>query len=113
MSNSTESDMIEAPDFDAAHDKSGRAVWDDQGNSTWEWQTQPGVYSAEIDTQQLRQLVSAQLELLENSSKGISERIESKGCELAQHYSAVARHTTAPTAVIAAAYDPSARRKAY
>ena len=34
----------------------GRATWDDRGNSTWEWQTQPGIFTRDVDTQQIRAL---------------------------------------------------------
>jgi len=59
------SDLIEAPEFSGSESKSGRAVWDTRGNSSWEWQTQPGVFSNDINTQQLRKLEAGQLELLE------------------------------------------------
>ena len=55
-SNSNAVDVIDAADLVATESRSGRAVWDDRGNTTWEWQTQPGVFSRDIDTVQLRAL---------------------------------------------------------
>lgn len=48
-------DLIDAPDF-AVETGSGRATWDERGNSIWEWQTAPGVYSRDISLQQLQAL---------------------------------------------------------
>ncbi len=53
-------DLIDAPDLQPAN-RSGRATWDERGNSIWEWQTAPGVFSRDINAQQLE----AQLEALE------------------------------------------------
>jgi hypothetical protein len=68
MKKSHRLDLIEAPDFNTSETKSGRAVWDTRGNSSWEWQTQPGVFSNDINTQQLRALEAGQLELIERPS---------------------------------------------
>jgi hypothetical protein len=76
MKKSHGSDLIEAPDFNGTETKSGRAVWDIHGNSSWEWQTQPGVFSNDIDTQQLRKLEAGQLELLERPAPTLSEPAE-------------------------------------
>jgi len=56
------SDIIEAPEL-STQALSGRATWDDRGNSVWEWQTAPGVYSREISSQQLQALEAADLHL--------------------------------------------------
>jgi hypothetical protein len=57
-------DLIEAPDLHTATG-SGRPTWDERGNSIWEWQTAPGVYSREISPQQLRALESNELHLID------------------------------------------------
>jgi|GEM_PF-1901163 len=57
-------DLIEAPDL-AFTTGSGRATWDERGNSIWEWQTAPGVFSREISAQQLQALEANDLHLLD------------------------------------------------
>ena len=57
-------DLIEAPDLHTATG-SGRATWDERGNSIWEWQTAPGVYSREISAQQLQALAANNLHLMD------------------------------------------------
>ena len=64
MNNNHSNDFID--DSDIAYDRSsGRVTWDDRGNSVWEWQTAPGVYSRDADTQRVKTLQMADLELLE------------------------------------------------
>lgn len=36
--------------------RSGRAAYDERGNSVWEWQLETGVYSRDISTQRLKKL---------------------------------------------------------
>ncbi len=36
--------------------KSGRAAFDDRGQSTWEWRVDTGTFSRQIDTQRLKQI---------------------------------------------------------
>lgn len=59
-------DLIDAPDlvFDVS---SGRATWDERGNSIWEWQTAPGVYSREISAQQMQALEAPHLHLIDGN----------------------------------------------
>lgn len=57
-------DVVDAPDLRVATG-SGRATWDERGNSIWEWQTAPGVYSREISSQQLHALEATELSLAE------------------------------------------------
>jgi hypothetical protein len=59
-------DLIDAPDL-AFDTGSGRATWDERGNSIWEWQTAPGVYSREISAQQLQALEASHLHLLDGT----------------------------------------------
>ena len=48
--------------------RSGRAVWDERGNSIWEWQTQPGVYTRDISDHQLQQLEASHLTLVDHGA---------------------------------------------
>lgn len=57
-------DVIEAPDL-VTQGASGRATWDERGNGVWEWQTQPGVFTREISSQQMTQLEANQLQLVD------------------------------------------------
>lgn len=64
-------DVIDASELlDDPKQCSGRAVWDERGNSIWEWQTQPGVYSRDISDHQLLQLEASHLTLLDNGAPG-------------------------------------------
>lgn len=64
-------DFIEAPEF-KHHALSGRASWDARGNSVWEWQTAPGVYSREISSQQLQALQATELRVIDSTPGHIS-----------------------------------------
>lgn len=61
-------DIIDAPDLSTATG-SGRATWDERGNSIWEWQTAPGVFSREISSQQLHALEATELSLAEGEQQ--------------------------------------------
>lgn len=63
---SSSPDLIDAPDL-ALDTGSGRATWDERGNSIWEWQTAPGVYSRDISAQQLQALEARHLDLIDGS----------------------------------------------
>ena len=74
MNNTTDQvDLIEAPDLEGPS-VSGRASWDSRGNSVWEWQTAPGVYTRDIDTMQLRALQITDLCLADAESSAGYER---------------------------------------
>ena len=45
--------------------KSGRAVFDNQGRASWEWQTATGVFETDVSNEQLQRLEAAGLALLE------------------------------------------------
>lgn len=45
--------------------KSGRAVFDESGRTTWEWQTSTGVFERFITDEQLQRLESPTLAILE------------------------------------------------
>lgn len=66
MKSSNGKDVIDAPDL-VMKSGSGRAAWDERGNSVWEWQTEPGVFTREISSHQLTQLQTTQLRLVEPS----------------------------------------------
>ena len=51
---------------DAAGRKSGRAVFDNQGRASWEWQTATGVFEANVTHEQLQNLEAAGLALVES-----------------------------------------------
>ena len=58
-------DVIDANELlDSPRPRSGRAVWDERGNSVWEWQTQPGVFTRDISDLQLAQLEASHLSLV-------------------------------------------------
>lgn len=42
-----------------ATEPSGRIAFDDRGNATWEWRTDPGTFSRDIDTHRLKALQEA------------------------------------------------------
>ena len=45
--------------------KSGRAVFDNQGRASWEWQTATGVFETDVTNEQLQGLEAAGLALAE------------------------------------------------
>lgn len=45
--------------------KSGRAVFDNQGRASWEWQTATGVFETDVTHEQLQNLEAADLSVLE------------------------------------------------
>lgn len=48
--------------------KSGRAVFDNQGRASWEWQTATGVYETDVTHEQLQNLEASGLALVESES---------------------------------------------
>jgi hypothetical protein len=48
--------------------RSGRAAYDERGNSVWEWQLETGVYSRDISTQRLKKLDLNDLSIAETAS---------------------------------------------
>jgi hypothetical protein len=64
--NMNSSDVIDAAGLVDANPKSGRVVWDERGNSTWEWQTRPGVFTRDIEPEQLLKLEASHLRLVES-----------------------------------------------
>jgi hypothetical protein len=67
-------DLIDATDLLAPELRSGRATWDDRGNSIWEWQTQPGVFSRDVSDEQLERLQAPQLRIVETPSPRLVPR---------------------------------------
>jgi len=52
---------------------SGRIAFDDRGNATWEWRTDTGTFSREIDTQRLKALQEAAAKDLASDSPTASD----------------------------------------
>ena len=73
MNRNYQNDVIDAPVM-TRNQSSGRVAWDERGNSVWEWQTEPGVYSRDADTQRVKALQIADLELLDAPVPG-NERV--------------------------------------
>jgi hypothetical protein len=55
--------------------KSGRAVFDNQGRASWEWQTATGVFQTDVTNEQLQGLEAAELALVESEPATASGRI--------------------------------------
>lgn len=47
--------------------RSGRATFDERGNSVWEWQLETGVYSKDVSTQRLKKLELDDLSIAETA----------------------------------------------
>jgi hypothetical protein len=52
---------------------SGRIAFDDRGNATWEWRTDTGTFSREIDTQRLKALQEAAAAGLAQDSPAVAD----------------------------------------
>lgn len=52
---------------------SGRIAFDDRGNATWEWRTDTGTFSREIDTQRLKALQEAAATHLAQDSSAVPD----------------------------------------
>jgi hypothetical protein len=55
--------------------KSGRAVFDNQGRASWEWQTATGVFETDVSNEQLQRLEAAGLALLEAEPSPAAGRV--------------------------------------
>ena len=55
--------------------KSGRAVFDNQGRASWEWQTATGVFETDVTSEQLQGLEAAGLSVLETEPATTSGRV--------------------------------------
>ncbi len=93
--NSSAHDLIDAPDL-AVDFSSGRATWDERGNSIWEWQTAPGVYSREISAQQLQALEARNLHLMDGVQAPTELTIWSRNARV----TAAARAGDAPETIL-------------
>lgn len=69
----------------AADDKrSGRVAFDSRGNSVWEWQVQTGVYSRDVNTENVRKLDLDDLSLEDTAAvRSLSEQPERSARETA------------------------------
>jgi hypothetical protein len=52
---------------EASERKSGRAVFDNLGRGTWEWQTATGVFEANVTHEQMQQLEASELSLADSN----------------------------------------------
>lgn len=57
-------DVIDAPNLHS-RTGSGRISFDERGNGVWEWQTQPGVFTRDISSEQLHRLQDTDLRLVD------------------------------------------------
>jgi hypothetical protein len=55
--------------------KSGRAVFDNQGRASWEWQTATGVFQTDVTNEQLQSLEAADLAVVESEPETTSGRV--------------------------------------
>jgi hypothetical protein len=55
--------------------KSGRAVFDNQGRASWEWQTATGVFATDVTNEQLQGLEAAGLAVVESEPTLPSGRV--------------------------------------
>ena len=55
--------------------KSGRAVFDNQGRASWEWQTATGVFETDVTSEQLQGLEAAGLAVVESEPVTTSGRV--------------------------------------
>jgi hypothetical protein len=55
--------------------KSGRAVFDNQGRASWEWQTATGVFQTDVTNAQLQGLEAAGLAVVETEQSTTSGRV--------------------------------------
>lgn len=55
--------------------KSGRAVFDNQGRASWEWQTATGVYETNVMHEQLQNLEASGLALVESEPAAAHGRV--------------------------------------
>ena len=65
--------------------KSGRAVFDNQGRASWEWQTATGVFQTDVTNEQLQGLEAAGLALVESEPATASGRVWSSANEHQHH----------------------------
>jgi hypothetical protein len=55
--------------------KSGRAVFDNQGRASWEWQTATGVFETDVTNEQLQRLEAVELAVVEAEPAAASGRV--------------------------------------
>jgi hypothetical protein len=72
MSGPKDKDPTQAPEAPSppspgSEKRSGRAGFDERGNSVWEWQLETGVYSRDVSTQKLKKLELGELSIAETA----------------------------------------------
>ena len=55
--------------------KSGRAVFDNQGRASWEWQTATGVFETNVTHEQLQNLEASGLAVMESEPVAVHGRV--------------------------------------
>jgi hypothetical protein len=55
--------------------KSGRAVFDNQGRASWEWQTATGVFQTDVTNEQMARLEASGLALVESEATAAHGRV--------------------------------------
>jgi hypothetical protein len=55
--------------------KSGRAVFDNQGRASWEWQTATGVFESNVSNEQLQRLEASDLALADHTGTASEGRV--------------------------------------
>ena len=58
-------DVIDAPDLMKPTVRSGRVAWDERGHAVLDWQTEPGVYSRDVNIHELNVPAKSELCLAE------------------------------------------------
>jgi hypothetical protein len=81
--------------------KSGRAVFDNQGRASWEWQTATGVFETNVTNEQLQNLEAAGLALVENEPAAAHGRV----------WTSTLRPIVRPASAVAAARNPTVLKR--
>jgi hypothetical protein len=79
--------------------KSGRAVFDNQGRASWEWQTATGVYETNVTNEQLQNLEASGLALVDNEPTA------------GRVWNNVSRSNVRPASVVAPARNPTVLKR--
>jgi hypothetical protein len=64
----------QGPEDPGSEKRSGRVGFDSRGNSVWEWQVKTGVYSTDVNTENLRKLDLNGLSLEDTAVRSLEEK---------------------------------------
>jgi hypothetical protein len=81
--------------------KSGRAVFDNQGRASWEWQTATGVFETNVTHEQLQNLEAAGLAVVESEPAAAPGRV----------WSGASRSVGRPASAAAPARNPTVLKR--